>query len=94
MNEEEFSNAVAHASLVCSISFWLGTGLYLLQAILRLPGWGWLERRPSWLWPMLATVGLLLALVATVLGSKSWRVALSAALAGFLLTLYIIGWSR
>ena len=94
VNREEISDTFAQASLVCSVSFWLGTGLNLLQAILKLPGWGWLARRPAWLWPLLAAVGLLLALVATVLGSKSWRVTLSVALAGFLLTLYVMGWSR
>ena len=93
VNQEEFSDAFAHASLACSISFWLGTGLYLLQARLSLPGWGWLERQPGWVWPLLATVGLLLALVATILGSRSWRFALSVALAGFLLMLYISAWS-
>jgi hypothetical protein len=83
---------VAYASLACSLLFWPALGLYSLQTSLhlRLPGWGWVEALPGWKWTLFEAFALLLAIVATVLRSKLWPIALPVALLMFLLTMYIV----
>ena len=57
-------------------------------------GWGWVVSLPGWNWTLFEAFGLLLAIVATVLGvveAKLWRIALPVAFLMFLLTMYIMG---
>lgn len=87
------SNSFAYASLACVLLFWLAGALSYLQTGLHLtlPGLSWVIALPGWKWAMFEAFALLLAIVATVLRSKLWPIALSAALLMFLLTMYIMG---
>jgi hypothetical protein len=97
MTKERFSNSLACASLACSLAFWLALGLYYLLGGLHisLPGWRWVVSLPGWKWAIFEALGLLLAIIATVIGlvvgAKLWRIALPVALLMFLLTMYIMG---
>lgn len=97
MRREQISNSFAYASLACSLSPWLDFGLgYLHDSLhLRLPGLRWLTAFSAWDWVRFEAFGLLLAIIATVLGildCKLWRLALPVAFLMFLLTLYVM-WS-
>ena len=85
--KERLSNGLAYVSLACSLSFWLDAGLGYLE----LPGLKWLASLPGWKWALFEAFALLLAIVATVLRSKLWQIALPVALLMFLLTMYIMG---
>ena len=47
---ERLSAGFACASLACSLSLWLGMGLFYLQDALHfsLPGWKWVDNLPGW----------------------------------------------
>lgn len=91
------SASIAYASLACSVAPWLMLGLYDLLDGLHMspPGWRWVVSLPGWKWTLFEAFGLLLAIVATVLGvvgAKLWRIALPVAFLMFLLTMYVM-WS-
>lgn len=88
----KLSNSFAYASISCSLSFWLAYVLGYLQtaahldvSILR-----WIDTLPGWKWALFEAFALLLAIVATALGSKLWRIALPVALLMFLLIMYVM----
>jgi hypothetical protein len=91
--KQRSANCFAYASLACSRSFWLAAGLDYLQTgpRLRLPGLTWVVTLPGWKWALFEALALLLAIIATALRSKLWRIALPVALLMFLLTMYIMG---
>lgn len=96
VTKERLSNSFAFASLACSLAFWLALGLYYLLGGLHMspPVWRWIVALPGWKWALFEAFGLLLAIIATVLGvlgAKLWRIALPVALLMFLLTMYIMG---
>ena len=96
ITQERISNGFAYATLGCSVSFWLVLGLYYLLGGLHMfpPGWRWVASLPGWKWTLFEAFGLLLAIVATVLGfvrAKLWRIALPVGFLMFLLTMYITG---
>jgi len=93
MTKERLSSSFAYASLACALSFWLAGALSYLQTGLdiRLSGLGWVVTLPGWKWALFEAFALLLAIVATVLRSKLWRIALPVAFLMFLLTMYIMG---
>lgn len=93
MTKEGLSSSFAYASLACSLSFWLAGALSYLQTgtHLRLPELRWVVTLPGWKWALFEAFALLLAIVATALRSKLWRIALPVALLMFLLTMYIMG---
>jgi hypothetical protein len=73
MTKQRVANMFAYTSLVCSLSVWLALGLYLLQSSLdaTLPGSQWLLRQAGEFWLLVEAVGLVLAIVATALRSKT-----------------------
>jgi hypothetical protein len=93
LKKERLSGSFAYASLACSLSFWLAGALSYLQTglHLRLPGLGWVGNLLGWQWALFEAFALLLAIVATTLRAKLWRIALPVALLMFLLTMYIMG---
>ncbi len=96
MTKEQVSSSFAYASLACSLSFWIVFALYYLFGWLHLstPGWRWVASLAGWQWTIFEAFGLLLAIIATVLGllaAKLWRIALPVALLMFLLNMYIMG---
>ena len=96
VTKERLSNSFASASLACSLAFWLALGVYYLLESLHVSpsGWQWVVSLPGWTWALFEAFGLLLAIIATVLGilgAKLWRAALPVAFLMFLLTIYIMG---
>ena len=96
MRREQISNSFSYASLTCSLSFWIVLALNSLFGRLHMtpPGWGWVVSLVGWQWTVFEAFGLLLAIIAAVLGiigAKLWRVALPVALLMILLTMYIMG---
>jgi len=93
MTKERLSNGIAYLSLACSLSLWPLLGLFYLQASLhfKLPGWDLLAGLTGWQWFIFETFALVLAIVATVLRSRLWRVALPVTFLMFLLSNYIMG---
>jgi hypothetical protein len=91
MTRELLSNGIAYLSLVCSLSLWPLLGLFYLQASLHfeVPGWHWLGGLTGWTWFLFETFALFLAILATILRSRLWRVALPVAFLMFLLSNYI-----
>jgi len=85
-----FPASIAYASLTCSVANWLTLGLYYLLDGLHMspPGWRWVVSLPGWKWTLFEAFGLLLAIVATVLRARLWRLALPVAFLTFLLTYY------
>jgi hypothetical protein len=93
MTKEQVSSRFAYASLACSLSVWIVFALNSLFSWLRLspPGWKWVASLVGWQWTFVEAFGLLLAIIATVLGlhgAKLWRLALPVSLLMFLLTFY------
>ena len=89
------STSFACASLACSLSFWIVFVLYHLFGWLQLspPGWQWVVSLTSPQWTLFEAFGLLLAIVATVLGllrAKLWRIALPLSVLLFLFTWYVM----
>jgi hypothetical protein len=93
MTKERLSNGIAYVSLACSLSLWPLLALFYLQTSLhfKLPGWDWLAGLTGWTWFLFETFALFLAIVATILGSRLWRVALPVTFLMFLLSNYIMG---
>lgn len=84
---------IAYASLACSLSLWPLLALFYLQTSLhfKLPGWDLLAGFTGWTWLRFETFAVFLAIVATILRSKLWRVALLVSFLMFLLSYYIMG---
>jgi hypothetical protein len=78
------ANHFAYASLVCSLSFWLGLILSYVPGAPRLdlPGVRWLA---------IMGVGVVLAGVAAVLRSKLWPLAIPFALGNFFFVMHVMG---
>ena len=85
MTKEQLSNGIAYLSLACSLS------LFYLQTSLHFKLSGLLTGLTGWRWFLFETFALLLAIVATILRSKLWRVALPVTFLMFLLSNYIMG---
>jgi hypothetical protein len=80
------ANHFAYASLICTLSFWLGAILSRFRGVpgIDLSGVHWLE---------ILGVGVALAVVAAVLNfeKKLWILAVVLALGTFFLVMYVIG---
>ena len=92
MTRDRLSNIFAYASLASALSFWVAGALSFLQLGLhrRVPGLTWVFRLPGWKWELVEAFALLLAIAATVLRSKLWRIALPVALVMLLLINYVM----
>lgn len=93
MTKQQLANGIACLSLACSLSLWPLLALFYLQTSLhfKLPGWDLLAGLTGWRWFLFETFALFLAIVATILRSKLWRVALPVTFLMFLLSNYIMG---
>jgi hypothetical protein len=98
MRREQFSNGFAYASLACTLAFWLVMGLdWLLGSLhIPLPGWLALLTLTGSKWALVELFGLLLAIIAAVLGLfttvKLWWIALPVSLLMVVLVLRVM-WS-
>jgi hypothetical protein len=86
MTSKVSANQFAYASLVCSLSFWLGLILSYVPGAPRL-------NFPGVLWLAIMGAGVALAVVAAVLNfeKKLWILAGALALGSFFFVMYVIG---
>lgn len=75
MNRRLISNALGWLGLACSLAFWVWIGIFARLSFAQHGNWQRFEFGVSNLWPALWLAGLLLLLVAAVLGSKKWVLA-------------------
>jgi hypothetical protein len=81
---KRLANTFAYLSLLCSISFLVEGALSRVHGV---PG----QNLTGFQWFKIMAVAVVLAVTSFALGSKLWKLALAAALAIFLLVMYVMG---
>jgi len=86
MELESLANRFAYASLVCSLSIWLGLILSRVPVLA-----GLMNSLPPVEWLAIEGVGILLAGAAAVGRSKLWPLVVPLAFGNFFFVMYVIG---
>jgi hypothetical protein len=74
MIQRKIANALGYASIFCSLAFWIWIALFLFTPLNRSDAWLELGAGSDAfvLWTTMWIAGLLLALIAAVVGSRRW----------------------
>lgn len=92
MNRKAISNGAGCLSIACSLAFWTWAALFLFTPLNRSQAWlslGTATGSP-YVWLSLWIVGLVLAVLAAVLGSRKWIAAAVLALASFAAAAWLV----
>jgi len=72
MNRKLIANIIGWAGIACSLAFWAWLGVFAKLSFHQRGDWMNLELGVSNVWPVLWLAGLLLLLIAALIGSKKW----------------------